>query len=402
MNITFAHLADLHLGGWREKTLTELNFITFQQAISKVIEKNVEFCIFAGDIFNSAMPPLDLVHKVVNELMRLKQAEIPLYVIGGSHDYSATGKSFLDLLESARVFTNVAKWKYVDKEEVELEWTWHNDNIMLGGIIGKKNGLEKVFYKNISSQELPKNVYKIFVFHTTLNDLKPDFMKAYKTEVTSNYLPKGFDFYAGGHVHTYIEANYDKGKLTYPGPLFPNSVSELKRETPAFNICHFDGEKTTISREFLDTYDFETIYFEANMHKPLELKDKILDEIEQRNIEDKIILLEIGGIVDGLVSDIGLIDITKDLYEKGAQQVIKHTYNLSSSKLDQNVDVETTDISPQEIEREVTKEILKESDNFEKKEENMKSLFSLDLEKQEDEKNMHYANRVKEAIEKCL
>ena len=402
MNLTYAHLADLHLGGWREKTLTNLNFYTFEKAIAKVIEHNVDFCIFAGDIFNSAVPPMDLVHKVVNTLMKLKEAGIPLYVIGGSHDYSATGKSFLDLLESANVFTNVAKWHYVDKDQVELEWTWHEDKVLLSGIIGKKNGLEKVYYKNISKQDLPEDVYKIFVFHTTLNDLKPDFMAGYKTEVTSNYLPKGFNYYAGGHVHTYIDSNYAGGRLSYPGPLFPNSVSELKRETPSFNICHFDGEKTTISREFLDTYDFDCVYVESNMHKPLELKEKVLEEIEQNSFDNKIVLLEIKGIVDGKVSEIGLIDLTKTLYEKGAQQVIKHVYNLSSSQVNENVDIDTQQFSPQEIEEEVIKEILSQSNNAQEKEDKIKSLLNLDLEKQEEEKNAHYESRVKEAIRKCL
>ena len=34
---TFAHLADLHLGGYRESLLTNLNFKTFQKAIDKIL-----------------------------------------------------------------------------------------------------------------------------------------------------------------------------------------------------------------------------------------------------------------------------------------------------------------------------------------------------------------------------
>lgn len=397
--IRFAHLADLHLGGWREKTLTQLNFETFIRAIDDIIDKKVDFAIFAGDIFNSAVPPLDLVQKVVEQLMRLKKENISLYVIGGSHDYSSTGKSFINLLGAADLFIDVGRWEYVDHNEVELKLTWHNKDVVLAGIVGKRNGLDKVMYKNISQQSLPEEAYKIFIFHTTLNDIKPDFLKNYNTQVTSNYLPKGFNYYAGGHVHTFIDSTYNNAPLSYPGPLFPNSISEFKRETPSYNICSFDGKTTTIERQFLPTYIFESIEVEVHKENPVQVKDKILEKITNQEIEGKIILLEIKGVVEGLVSDIGLIDATKKLYGLGALQVLKHTYNLSSTKIDIFEEDLPLEISIEDIEKTVLDDFLKEKD-LEKNW--MNSLLSLDLEKQEEEKNHHYETRVKEAIEKCL
>ncbi len=397
--ITFAHLADLHLGGWREKTLTQLNFQTFLKAIDDIIAQKVDFALFAGDIFNSAVPPLDLVQKVVEQLMRLKKNNIPLYVIGGSHDYSSTGKSFINLLGAADLFVDVGRWEYTDYNEVELKLTWHSQKIALAGIVGKRNGLDKVIYKKISQQNLPEDTYKIFIFHTTLNDIKPEFLKNYSTPVTSNYLPKGFDYYAGGHVHTHINSSYSDAPLSYPGPLFPNSIPELKRERPSYNLCFYDGTTTKIERRFLSTYTFESIEIEVNKENPLQIKEKILEEIEKKEVVGKIVLLEVRGIVEGTVSDIGLIDATKQLYEKGALQVLKHTYNLSSTKIESLDYGSSSEISIDEIEREVLEEYLRDKESHKKW---MGSLLHLDLEKQEEEKNYHYEQRVKEAIEKCL
>ena len=154
------------------------------------------------------MPALPLVDKVTKEFMKLKKDGIPLYVIGGSHDYSHLGNSFISLLESAHVFEDVGKWKVKDKGTVELQFTQAPKNTQITGILGKKKGLDKNIYQNLDKHILDKTKFNIFMFHTTLNDFKPDFMQAVKVDVDSTYLPSGFDYYAGGHVHTFIDGNY--------------------------------------------------------------------------------------------------------------------------------------------------------------------------------------------------
>ncbi len=401
-SLKFAHLADLHLGAFREKTLTELNFKTFQKAIEKIILEEVDFCLFAGDIFNSAMPPLDLVQKVVKELMKLKSHDIPLYVIGGSHDYSLTGKSFIHLLDSAGVFIDVAKWKTVDKNSVELEFTKNEEfKVCLSGILGKKNGLDKNVYKNLNENSLDKNYFNIFLFHTTLNDYKPEFMRAVQTEVNSNFLPKGFDYYAGGHVHTFIDGKYGDGRLCYPGPLFPNSFSELKRERATFLLCSFDFETRVVDvkREFLETYEKESVRIEINDLTPLDSREFIEKQLINYNVKNKLVLLEIFGTVEGKISDIKLNETISHLYEKGALHVLKHTYNLKSSLLEE-MELNIEEKSGEDIESEVLEILLKEISNEEK--EMFSKLFSLNLSKQEDETNPQFETRIIETFEKTL
>lgn len=401
--ITFAHLADLHLGGWREKTLTELNFTTFQKSIDKVIDLNVDFCLFAGDIFNNPMPPLDLVQKVVKELMRLKEKNIPLYVIGGSHDFSHTGKSFIHLLETACVFVDVAKVEPVDKGKVKLCITTdENTNTNICGILGKKNGLDKNIYTNLNEIKTNSNSFNIFMFHCTLNDIKPDFMKAVKSEVTSSLLPKGFDYYAGGHVHTHIDASYDSGRLSYPGPLFPNNFSEMKREKPTFNYCTFDknSRKTTIERVFLDTYETSYISIEFDETNPALAREQIFEKIQDVEVENKIVLLEISGTIDGKISELELTKVMRQIYEKGAIQILKNTYKLTPLSL-KNISVDPSkDIKT--LENEIILEFLKESNNKNEETSLLNSLLSLDLEKKEGEKVYQYEQRVGETIKKAL
>ena len=56
-------------------------------------------------------------------------------------------------------------------------------------------------------------------------------------------LPKGFDYYAGGHVHIVDDKQVEGyGRIVYPGPLFPNSFAELEKlERGGFYIVE-DGK----------------------------------------------------------------------------------------------------------------------------------------------------------------
>lgn len=401
--IKFAHLADLHLGSYREKTLTKLNFYTFQKAIEKVIEEKVDFCIFAGDIFNNALPPIELVQQVVTELKKLKDNNIPLYVIGGSHDYSNTGKSFIELLDTTGILIDIGKYEYVDKDRVNLKFHKDKSGAVISGILGRKNGLDKNIYVNLEEKNpLSDNNCNIFVFHTTLDDIKPNFLKAVKSEVSSRYLPKGFDYYAAGHVHTHINTKFDNGILSYPGPLFPNNFSELIRERPSFNICIFDKLKREIKikREFLETYQKEHIKIDINNLNALKAREIIENKLETINVREKLILLEVSGIIEGKISDIKINEIVSNLYEKGVMHVLKNTYKLTTSKLEE-VEIESNE-NIETIENTIIGKVLEKEENRVKYENLIKGLFKLELTKQEGEKNAQHEQRIIDAFEKVL
>ncbi|NCC70793.1 DNA repair exonuclease, partial [bacterium] len=334
-NIRFAHLADLHLGAFREKTLTNLNFLTFKKAIEKIIEEKLDFALFSGDIFNNAMPPLELVQKVTIEIMKLKKAQIPLYIIGGSHDYTLSQNSFIELLAQTQIFYDLSKPKFLENNKVELKFIKDTCGANISGILGKKNGLDKLYYENLNETNLEKNKLNIFMFHALIDDFKPDFLKSISSNINKSFLPKGFDYYAGGHVHTHMQGKYDTGIISYPGPLFPNNFSELKTEEPSFNLCEFETKTRNlkIERIFIKTYEKILIKIDLDELNPIFAREKILREIEKYNLENKIILLELKGIIEGKINDIGISSISQIIYEKGAKILLKNTYKLTSSLL---------------------------------------------------------------------
>jgi DNA repair exonuclease SbcCD nuclease subunit len=255
-------------------------------------------------------------------------------------------------------------------------------------------------YKNLEKIELDKSKFNVFMFHSTLDDLKPDFMKNVKVEINSSFLPKGFNYYAGGHVHTFIKANYDKGIICYPGALFPNNFFELKTEEPCFNICEFENGDLKLKRVKLNIYEKEYMKIEFSKLNPIDAKNKILDIFESFEVENKLILLELRGIIEGKISDIGLNEIISDIYNKGALIVLKNTSKLTSSLVD-NYDNEILD-DIKELEDKIIESYLSDSKDYKKDFKLIKDLLSLDLSKQDEERNIDYEERIVESIDKSL
>ena len=220
----FAHTSDCHVGGWREEEMKNLSLLSFQKMIDICIQEHVGFLLIAGDLFNTSIPQIDLIKEVAFQLNRLKEENIDVYIIPGSHDYSPSGKTMIDVLEKAGLCHNVFKFK-----DNKLEFTVDKTNTKIVGVIGLAGGLEKAHYKVLDKTNLEaEQGFKIFMFHTLLNEFRPKDLEKFDGE-SYTLLPKGFNYYAGGHIHCPRRLDFPEyGTLTYPGVLFPNSFSELE------------------------------------------------------------------------------------------------------------------------------------------------------------------------------
>ena len=77
----FAHMADIHIGAHSNEFLKELEIKSFNKALDKCVELQVDFILISGDFFHVGIPDLDIVHKIVKKMMELKKLKIPIYVI---------------------------------------------------------------------------------------------------------------------------------------------------------------------------------------------------------------------------------------------------------------------------------------------------------------------------------
>lgn len=378
----FAHLADCHLGSWRQPELRALNLESFKKVIDICIEEKVDFVLIAGDLFDSAYPPIEILGETFSQLKKLKDAGIPCYIIAGSHDYSASGKTFLGVLEKAGFCENL--YKSEEKQgKIYLNPTIH-ENIALYGYPGKKAGLEVEELRNIKLQESP--FFKIFALHTCIGDAVGNLPIA---SISKSELPKA-DYYALGHLHI----DYNKDSFIYAGPTFPNNFSELgELKHGSFYIINtspFHAEKIDVKLKEVEVVDLE-------ITNALTATDKIMAELSKRKLEDKIVLLKLEGkLKQGKILDINLKKV-EDFVEEKAYVMLKSTSKLLTEGIEINIDVEDMDKLEEEI---ITKYAELEKSNFNSL---IPSLISaLSAEKLEDETSETFKTRIFSELNKVL
>lgn len=392
----FAHLADCHLGGWRDERLKELNLKAFVNSIEKCIEKKVDFVLISGDLFNTSLPGIDKLKECVKCLRKLKKESIPVYIIAGSHDFSPSGKTMLDVLEEAGLLINVVKGEVIE-DKLKLKFTIDpKTGAKITGMLGKKGMLEKSYYESLEINNLEQEEgFKIFMFHTALTELKTKEMENMDSAPIS-LLPKRFSYYAGGHVHIVNKFHFDDyNHVVYPGPVFPNNFSELEKLKKGGFYIYEDG---LISYEPVSVCNVYCMKKDCNDKIPEEIIAEIKNEIKEKTFNDTIILIRLMGVLkSGKPSDIDLNEIVKELYDKSAIFVMKNTNKLESKEFEE---VKVQESSVEKVEDKLIKEHLGQNKELglelNKEEELTKSLIStLAEEKQEGEKVYEFEQRIK-------
>ena len=399
----FAHLADCHIGSWRDPKLKDISTVAFQKAIDKCMEENVDFILISGDLFNTSLPRIDNLKTVVGTFKQLKEKNIQVYIIPGSHDYSPSGKTMLDVLENAGLFINVVKGEEIDGK-LKLNFTIDKKTgAKITGMLGKRYSLEKEYYKNLILDNLEnEDGYKIFMFHSGIDELKPEDMQNIITQPLS-LLPKNFNYYAGGHVHIVKDTKIEGyGTIAYPGPLFPNSFSELEKlETGGFYIIEDDK----LRWEPIKVYNIHKIILNCDGKNPEQIYDEIINGIKDKEFINTIFLIRLhGSLASGKPYDIDCKDIFQKLYDKSAYFVMKNTNALTTKEFEEiKIDTKSTEDAEAAIIKEHLGQIKLKDMNIEKEEGLIKDLMKLlSTEKQEGETNPDFEKRVKDEVSKVL
>ena len=378
----FAHLGDCHLGGWRQPELSELNFKSFQTAIKKCLDEKVDFILIAGDLFDSAYPSIDTIKETFNEFRKVKEANIPVFLIAGSHDYSASGKTFLDVLEKAGFVKNVFQSEEKNGKII-LQPTIYK-NVAIYGYPGRKSGLEVQDIERISIQDSP-GLFRILMLHTTLKDAIGTLPIP---AVDPENLPK-VDYLALAHLHL----KYHKENRVYCGPTFPNNAAELEElKGGSFYIIETSGK---IERHEINLK--EVIKLDIEINDSLIGTEKIIQELEKHNLKDKILILKLKGILEnGKVSDIDFKKIEIYLREKEVYTFLKNTTKLQAVEPEIKIEVQSED-----IEEEILSKFQKENPN--KFNNLISQLFSfLQTEKKEEERSRIFEERLTSEFKKII
>lgn len=380
--VKFSHLADCHLGGWRQEELQNINLKSFKKAIDISLEEKVDFVLIAGDLFDSPYPPIEILKETFAEFKRLKDANIPVYLIAGSHDFSASGKTFLDVLEKAGFCENVQKFEIDENEKIKLKPTFFQD-IAIFGYSGRKSGMEiedlkKVYFDSV-------HPFSIFMIHSTIEEVvDPNHMDS----INKFDLPIA-NYYAMGHIHKVFKKEERNSTFVYPGPIFPNNFQELvDLGSGSFEIVEL--ERGLLKSRNIKLPIIERIFLEVKIDNGLTATEKIISEIDRLNLKDKIFLLKVSGnLITGKSGDIKFNEIEEFVKKKEALIFLRNISSISNQDEELEIDVREMDNIEEKIFADYN---LKNPHNFNKFLPNL--LRALSLEKNEDEKISLFESRL--------
>ncbi len=403
----FAHFADVHIGSWADERLAEASTKAFTKAVDICIEKAVDFILVSGDFFNTSLPSIDRLKEVTSKLKELADRNLPVYIIPGSHDYSPTGKTMLDVLENAGLFTNVMRGSSTDDGKVQLKFTVDKKTgAKITGIGGKKGMLDKHYYEQLLLDNLEKEPgFRIFMFHTAVEEFKPAGLEQMDA-VPLAMFPKGFSYYAGGHIHRVFEREVKGyGLITMPGPLFPNNFDELELiGNGGFYIVEADADgKVKATHCPVIIHNVYTINANAEKKTPEEVTDGLMASIEQKEFFNTIVLVRVAGkLRSGKTSDVGFRQLLEAVYSKRAVYVAKNTSKLVGKDFEEiKVDYQ----SVEDAEQKLIAEHAGQSKAFpvdKEKELAHKLLHILAKEKEEGETVADFEKRVKDDFAKVV
>lgn len=215
--VRFIHCSDLHLdtpfkgltrrdpehAARHNRATSE----SFARIIDLCIEKNADFLVIAGDIYDSANRSVSTQIGFARQLERLEEHGTEVFIAGGSHD------PLSDWLSAAKLPSNAHRFGSDRVERVRLE----KDGKAVADVYGISCRAENVT-ENLASlfslwdDRAPIN---IAVLHRTAGEAAP--RKNYAPFRIEEIETKGFDYWALGHIHKHSIVRDAFPAVVYPG-----------------------------------------------------------------------------------------------------------------------------------------------------------------------------------------
>ncbi len=338
----FAHMSDIHLGAHREPALRELERKCFAEAMDMCVREAVDFLLVSGDLFHVGIPDLSVVNDAVRKMREVRDAKIPIYAIYGSHDYTPTGTSVIDILHTAGILTNLMRWSMEDGRLRLKLFTDPETSAKLTGIAARKVGLESKYYEILDRESLEKEGgFKVFAFHSGITQFRPDYLSEMETVDIENF-PKGFDYYAGGHIHVrgeYRLPGYQR--VVFPGPLFTgygvrDLESTARGEKRGFYVVDFDDKFRQM--RFVPLKSFFGAYLEVDVggKNAPEANKELQERVGRLEVRGRVVVIRVTGeLAGGKTTELDFYGARKTMGERGAVWVYVNRYGLTSKELNQ-------------------------------------------------------------------
>ncbi|MBK1832601.1 metallophosphoesterase family protein [Roseibacillus ishigakijimensis] len=221
---TFLHAADLHLDSplvglskHAEAPVDALKQATrdaLKNLVDLALEQQVAFLLLAGDLYDGSWRDFSTGLFFIKEMRRLREADIPVYLISGNHDAESQLTSNLTLPENVHHF---GSRKATSRPHPALPVSIHGQSFATPSV---RENLAAAYPPPVDGH------FNIGLLHTNLGDAEGH--GNYAPSTLGQLVSHGYDYWALGHIHQ-RQIHHEHPHVVYPG----NTQGRHIRETGA-------------------------------------------------------------------------------------------------------------------------------------------------------------------------
>ena len=321
-SFSFIHTADLHLDspfrGISEtnqelsKSLINATFQAYDTIINLCIEKDVDFLLIAGDVYDSANKSLYAQLKFIKGLKKLSNEGIQVIIAHGNHDPLNGWSATLDWPENVHILSGAV----IDTIPFEINGT------LVATIVGTSYPVPHI--RTNLAQKFPKKdgeLFAIGLLHCTVGSTAEH--EPYAPCTMQDLKELNYDYWALGHIHVPSVLSENEPVVVYPGNPQGRHVGEAG---PRGCYLVTVDQKNEIMKEFIETdlirWYTEEISIEGIksdgelLYKIRECIDAILDKADGRSVMCRCILTGRGSLHRTLIKEGVIDDILQHLREE--------------------------------------------------------------------------------------
>ena len=266
----------------------------FKEVVDKTIELKPDFMIIAGDLFHHARPSNVTLEAAIKNFSQLRDANIPVLVVDGSHDAAPNviTSTILNPLDAAGLLY------YLPRHEGAC---WKNEKCYVYGVPNYRTRRKTeeqlpIFYEKNKPSPDP-DLFNIFVFHMALDlpRVKPPQMEA---EAPPELLPEGFNYYAGGHIHKPSTGGFKTGVLAYSGSIETVYYDDARLKKGFYYLDVSEKGKVDFQQIKLESpRRFVILENDYSGKTPVKISESVVRQIRENDEEGVILVPVLRGVL---------------------------------------------------------------------------------------------------------
>ncbi len=269
----FLHTADIHLDsplrgldryeGAPAEEIRGASRVALANLVDLAIRERVAFVVIAGDLYDGDWRDHNTGLRFAREMVRLREAEIPVFGVYGNHDAASK------ITRELRLPANVAFFSTDAAESMRVEAF----DVVLHGQSFQDRCTKKDLAKNYPAAE--SGCFNLGILHTSMTGREGH--DSYAPCSESCLRESGYDYWALGHIHV-RDVLRGTPTIAYPGNIQGRHIGETGSKG-CLVVEVADNREVTTRFEPLDVMRWQSVEVVVN---DMEQKPAVIDRVETK------------------------------------------------------------------------------------------------------------------------